>query len=131
MVTGASLFLDGYAQNRFFVENRFKLMNYQHLREKLTVAPKSEWDSLVERAVDEGGSLKDQVRGRIQGCSFSDVSMDEDCIEATVELLVLGDIVSDEDGPYQDEDGDSYDYEEEELTFYVTITDSGFAWEKG
>ena len=106
-------------------------MKYQQLRETLASSPKSDWDSHVEQAVDQDGSLEDLIQGQIQGLAIEDVSMDENSIAATVNLMVLGDVVQDEDGTYQDEDGASYDYEEEDLTFHLTISASGFIWTKG
>jgi hypothetical protein len=105
-------------------------MKYLQIRAELAESPQSDWEAIVERAVDEDGSLENLVKGRIQGKGIRDVSVDEDSIMATAELMVLGDAVQDEDGPYQDNDGEGYDYEEDELTFYLTIDHRGFTWTK-
>jgi len=56
--------------------------------------------------------------------------MDADSIQATFGWTIFGDSVYGDDGPYQDDDGDSYDIEETEYTFSVTITEGSVVWEK-
>lgn len=100
-------------------------INYQELRAKLETTPEQDWPSVVEDTIERGSWLEDNVDDRVQGFAVNDVSMETDFIQASIYVSTIGDAVQNDDGTYQDEDGDSFDYEENELTIHLTVSPSG------
>jgi hypothetical protein len=105
------------------------MINYSELRKCLDSSPPDQWERIVSDAVELDTSKVETLKGSVMGFSVSDVTVHDDSIEATVYYVMLGDCAYDEDGPYQDNDGDSYDQDEKEYTFQFTISPSGTNWE--
>jgi hypothetical protein len=105
------------------------MIDYQKLRTKLDNSPPDQWDQIVEDAIEIYESKMNELPGEVMGSAVSDVEVEDGLVTASVYYCMLGDCKADEDGPYQDGDGESYDQEETEYTFVVCITPGGTKWE--
>ncbi len=105
------------------------MIDYQKLRSKLDNSPPNQWDQIVENAIEVYESKVTELPGEVMGSAVSDVEVDDGLVTASVYYCMLGACNADEDGPYQDCDGESYDQEESEYNFVVSITPGGTKWE--
>ncbi len=105
------------------------MIEYRELRSKLDNSPLDQWDQIVEDAIERHESKVNELRGEAIGFAVSDVQVEDDLVTAAVFYEMRGDCIADEDGPYQDEDGESYDQEETEHQFLISITPGGTRWE--
>jgi len=105
-------------------------INFHKLKRALEENPKSEWEGLVENSIKAEDDKSDELSGTELGFSVDLVELDQDCIQATVFYLMIGEATLDEDGSYQNENGDSYDIDETEYFFALTITETSTTWSK-
>ena len=105
-------------------------INYHSLKQSLEAAPKSSWDDIVGDAVKAHDDKADKLPGKQLGFAVDEVELHESYITARIFYLMHGEAIRDEEGPYQDEDGDSFDYPETEHYFYLTITEDNTSWVK-
>jgi len=105
-------------------------LNYSQLRRDLEMSPQANWDNIVSDAINESDERPSEIGGKEQGNCFGEILMNADSIQTIFTWMIFGDSVYGDDGPYQDDDGDSYDIEETEYTFSVTITEGSVVWEK-
>lgn len=105
------------------------MSEYYELKKKLDAASPDLWDQIAEDFVQNHTTKEEELGGRVMGFAVSDVVVQEDFVEAKVFYLMLGGCKCDENGPYQDEDGDSYDQDEKGYYFIFTISPGGIKWE--
>lgn len=105
------------------------MIDYRKLRTKLDNSPPNQWDQIVEDAIEIYESKVDELPGEVTGSAVSDVEVEDGLVTASVYYCMLGDGHADEDGPYQDGDGNPYDQKESEYNFLVSITPGGTKWE--
>lgn len=106
-------------------------INYHTLRKALEAEPKSSWDNIVGDAIEAHDDKSDELPGNQLGFGADEIELHEDYITARVFYLMYGEAQYDEDGPNQDENGNSYDHPETEHFFYLTISEEATLWEKG
>lgn len=105
------------------------MSDYYELKKNLDAASPSQWDQIVEDFVQNHTTKEEELGGSVLGFAVSDVAVHDGFVDADVYYLMLGDCKYDENGPYQDEDGDFYDREEKEYHFIFTISPGGIKWE--
>lgn len=105
------------------------MIDYQELRSQLDNSSSDQWEQIVEEAIERYESKSDELPGEVMGFAVSDVEVEDDLVTASVFYNMRGDCVADENGPYQDDDGESYDQEETEYFFLLSITPGGTQWE--
>lgn len=105
------------------------MIQFTELREKLNAASPNDWENILEDTIEHQTNKEEEFEGRVIGFSVSDIIMDDDSVAASVFYQIIGEAKPDDDGDYQDEDGDSYDYEESEHTFLLVITSTETRWE--
>lgn len=105
------------------------MINYQKLRITLDSSPRHEWDQILEFAIETHESKVNELPGDVMGYAVSDVVVEDGLVTASVYYLMKGTSYANEDGPYQDGDGESYDQEESEYTFAIYISPDGTKWE--
>jgi ribosome-binding factor A len=98
------------------------MIDYRELRTKLDNSPPDQWDQIVEDAIDIYESKVNELPGEVMGSAVSDVEVEDGLVTASVYYCMLGDCNA-------DEDGESYDQEESEYSFLVSITPGGTKWE--
>lgn len=104
-------------------------INYLKLRKALEAAPKSSWDDIVGDTV-QAEDDKAELAGNQLGFGADEVELYDDYITARIFYLMHGEAQLDEDGPYQDEDGNSYDHSETAHFYYLTVTENATTWDK-
>ena len=105
------------------------MIPYNELREKLQLVTPSEQDEILAEFIERYDDKAEELGGQLIGFSVSNVVIDDDVIEACVNYLVVGGIESNENGDYQDEDGESYDHDDREYVFHLIITSVETRWE--
>jgi hypothetical protein len=111
------------------------MRNPSEFIDKMTNAPPHERENLIEREFPadalESYLPKDSPTGTLLGYSVSDIVIDGRTISANFFLLYTGEVYSDPDGQYQDDDGENYDFPEREYFLSLSISDDGVAHELG
>lgn len=97
--------------------------------DKVTAAQPNEREELFEQefpAETMERYLPNESRySKVLGYGVTDVMVDRGVVSATFCITYIGESHQDEDGQYQDEDGDSYDYPEKEYVLGITVTEKG------
>jgi hypothetical protein len=104
--------------------------DYETLRKTLENSPENTWGNQIEEEILQWDDRPQEIQGRVQGLSVDEVKIEENSITAQVYCMVSGDTVMTDGGQYQDDDGDSYDIEEEEYSFYLEISEGSTRWTK-
>lgn len=106
------------------------MIPYNELREKLQSVATNEREEILAGFIERYDDKAEELGGQLIGFSVSDVVIDDDVVEACVNYLVVNGVRTNEDGDYQDEDGESYDHDELEYVFHLVITSVETRWER-
>ena len=104
-------------------------LNYEAIRQKLEQAPSDQRDDILRDEIEIEIECKSHdLNGSLLGHGLSDVTLQTDSIEAAVLITMVGEAECDEDGEFQDEDGEGYSQSETEHYFGVTLSEDKIAW---
>ena len=96
---------------------------------KIKATPPEEREELFEDEFPDEvlkGYLPDGCEtDQLLGCHVTDIIVDGGTVSATFCLTYISRSTPDEDGQYQDEDGDNFSFPEKEYVIGITITDKG------
>lgn len=107
------------------------MIHFDNLKSELKAAEPYEQESILERVIEGQTGMIDELDGqRIGGPNVSDIDVGNDLIVATVHFHTVGDPVYTEGGSQQDDDGESYERDEQDHYMALRITANGAEWER-
>lgn len=110
------------------------MSDYKELIERVIASNASDHDDILRDFLDthEIDKIRDRFASGLKciGLDVTDVTIDESAITAILYTNWTGDAIPSDEGSYQDEDGDNFDYDEEEKSFCITITNTRIEYEQ-
>ena len=97
------------------------MTDYEKLRNDLNEKPKWDHEKLIESFISASSQIDRKHREIVNDYSITGYEINDTYISTTVYGMSFGSPVMDDEGPYQDSDGDSFDVPEGEFTLSISI----------